>query len=198
MIEALIGIGAIVLGLVSIELISRRFTINAGVMRKITHVATALLVIALSLLLGYKAFVIIGIVFAAIMAFLHVVYPLKSLSDRAHASLGEIWFPIGVAVSAALLHSPAEFVVVIFILGFADTAAYFAGSHSKSPRIIFNKTVAGSIAFLIIALLPLLFITAPQVALVVAIALTVTEAVSPFGSDNATVPIAASLALICF
>ncbi len=122
---------------------------------------------------------------------------------------GEFYFAI--ALGSLLLASPVAplyFFIPILTLTLADAFAAIAGQtwpHPPLPGIMRDKTLAGSLVFLVIAFfcsfLPLLLASGLpfQRLLVVsglfAVTTCVTEAVSRNGSDNLFIPASACLAL---
>jgi dolichol kinase len=194
-----VAIVSIVVGLVACEVLAYVTKIPKSVLRKFTHIAMSLIVIFIGLLINYSIFVPLGIIFGIGMLLLRFVFPLRSLSDRANNSYGEVLFPIGVGLAAFIVNDVHQFVICILILGFADTAAYIAGRHLKSRMIVFDKTVAGSTAFFITCLVILLFMTPLSlVAISIASALTICEIISPWGGDNFTLPVVSALLLVFF
>jgi len=74
-------------------------------------------------------------------------------------------------------------------MGLSDTAGYAAGKWLKRPRLLFGKTLPGSLAFFLSALIICLpfGLPLPHAVLLAAVG-AVTELASPYGLDNATVP----------
>jgi dolichol kinase len=186
------------LGLLVLELLTRYTKISENILRKIVHVGLATSIIALSFIINYKDFISIGLVVAIVLVTVRGFVPLKTLSKSAKRSFGEILFPIGVIISAVASQTMFDFIAIIAILGYADTVAYVIGTNVKSPKLLFNKSVAGSLGFMIVTFGILLLVVAPLPAIGIAVLLTVTEALSPFGSDNIFVPIVASILLLSF
>lgn len=180
-----------------LEAASHRMHFRPALVRKAVHVGMAALIIFFSLLFDYSIFIWLGIAFGILMLILRFTKPLKSLSDRHKQSYGEVFFPFGVTAAALFSHSTANFIAVISILGLADTAAYFIGGAVKSPKLLFSKTLAGSIVCATVTFLIALFVVQPVFAALVGLAVACIEAVSPRGSDNLTIPIV-SAALIAF
>ena len=153
------------------------------------------MVLILSFCFGHTIFITIGIFFTLLMLTLRRVHPLQSLSDRAQESYGEVVFPLGVAVTAALSQTTEIFMISVAVLGIADTAAYIVGHTVQSKKLVFEKTIAGSGACFICSLLLLLAVAAPIPAIITSITITLAELVSSRGYDNASIPIVASLLL---
>jgi len=177
------------------EEFARRSHISPAIMRKIGHVGMSLLVIAVGLIVGRHGVIEVSAFFALLLFFLHFFRPLKSISDRHSGSLGEVFFPIGVALTAFIAPTNADFVAAVLVLGLADTTAYFAGTRIKSPKLPFHKSIAGSLGFFVVASIILLFVTSWFWALPFAAALTIVEFLGAFGLDNLFIPVVAALLL---
>jgi dolichol kinase len=177
------------------ELVVYRFKPEPEVARKLVHATSAVLAACLPLLISYRQIAFLGIGFALGMGVLRRVRPLVSLTGVDRDSYGEIWFPLGVGMLAALFPYSACYVYGTLVLGFADTAAALAGSRVPSRRLPFTrgKTVAGTLAFLMVsAAIGAAFtgaLSAP--ALAAAFVLAAAEALASRGTDNAVVPILA-------
>ncbi len=179
-----------------IEIISRTTSIKRSHSRKITHVGASLLVASLSYIIDYKLFIYLGLFFTIGMSFSRYKLPLKSLSDRAEHSYGEIFLPLGITISAMICTNLNYFVCAVLIVGLADTAAYYFGQNIKSPKLYKNKTIAGSVACLIMVFIISLFVSSVTKSLLIAVILTFGELVSPRGSDNLSLPMLASIAYV--
>ena len=177
------------------ELIAYRFAPSPELMRKLVHAASGVLAACLPLFISYRQIAFLGIGFAVAMAVMRRVRPLVSLSGVDRDSYGEIWFPLGVGALAALFPYSACYVYGTLVLGFADTAAALAGARIRSRRLPLTarKTLAGSVAFLIVTVAIGAAVTGAFSAAVLgaALALAAAEALASRGSDNAVVPLLA-------
>lgn len=194
--DLLIALLSITALLILLEVIARLSKCPPSVMRKITHVSTSLLICLIALLMGHTIFVYLGLLFIFVLAGVRHIYPLRSLSDRASQSYGEVFFAVGIMSAAFICTTAPQFITTVLILGLADTTAYFIGRHFTSPKILFGKTILGSLAFVITSFVICLFTLSPLHALGIALVLSACELVSPYGSDNATVSIAAAALLV--
>jgi dolichol kinase len=180
----------IVTGLVSAELLAKT-KLPKTWLRKFAHIGIAIIVIGCSLFVDYREFAIGGIIAAVAMLAVKQTGVLKSLSSHfAKRSYGEVMFPLGVTVSAILAHNLAFFIVSIAIVGLADTAAYVIGKSIKSRELIFTKTIAGSVAFFIVAFIILLFVVSPLKAGAIGAVATIAEMIGIQGTDNILIPFA--------
>lgn len=182
--------------LVVLEILARRKVYPANIARKVTHLASSLLICAVAFyILDYRWFILLGLVFAAVLFIARQTIGMKSIADRSHESFGEVFFALGTAAAALLCATSTQFIITMAILGLADTAAYFVGRNIKSAKLVFNKTLAGSLAFMIVSFMVALFTTTPTQALLIAACLAVVEIFSLYGSDNLSLPIISSVLL---
>jgi phytol kinase len=131
---------------------------------------------------------------------------LGGLDDSTGARrVGTVLHPLAfVLLFLSLWESPAAIAAGLWVMAFADPAAALAGRKWGTPGA--GKTLAGSLAFAVVATVAMLAVAcwiAPRVgggapalwALIpIAIGATLVERFSPGGSDNLTVPLAVSLA----
>lgn len=194
--EYLITISVLIVALVFFEMLSRsQKALSKKLVRKMVHVVSSLIVIVCALVFSHTIFIAIGLVFGLGLILARRWMPLDSLSDRAESSLGEIMFPLGVAVTAAVAQDVEVFVFSVAVLGISDTVAYVVGSTVSSRKLIFEKTFAGSVAFALSSTVLLVWILPIVPALAISVTLAVTELFSPRGSDNLSLPILCALLL---
>lgn len=194
----IIGIAIVfIAGLLVLEFASRKTRLPRALIRKAGHVGLALVIAVAAVYVGKDVFVPIGLGFAAVALLLRQL-PLESLRTFKTTSYGEVLFPLGVGLAALITTSSDEFIIAMLILGLADTAAYVVGTHVRSPRMIGSKTVAGTLAFTVVAFAIICITTGSLWALVIAPLLASVELISRWGSDNITVPVATSLLLLIF
>jgi phytol kinase len=138
---------------------------------------------------------------------------LPSVHKTSRVSVGSVLFPLpvyGCFLAAELAQQPVVYYLPVALLTFADTAAE-TGGHVWGHRTVQffhgQKTLAGSLSFLVCALLInflLLFFTSGwpfpkyvQATIAIALSATVAEGVTLKGWDNLTVPaIAVTLLLL--
>lgn len=188
--------GIAVVGGIVFSILMTKWHIPVPWVRKISHLGAMLVIILGAYFFGYHLMIIVGIVFAVLLLLIKLVRPPKALSTKeAKESYGEIFYFIGVALTATLAHSLSHFVIPIAILGLADTAAYVAGKSLHSPKLIFSKSMAGSTAFAVVAFVLFLFVLPWWGAGIGAILTAGVELVGAYGSDNIIIPVVASLIL---
>lgn len=186
---------AFLAGLAALEIVARRTKISHNIIRKAGHIGLTLVIASVSFLVGKEVFIPIGLGFFVVALLMRHFLKLRSLSKFASVSYGEALFPLGIGIAAFTAQSVEVFITCVLILGFADTAAFVCGRHFKSPKIIFNKTVAGSLAFAVVSTIIIFAFTSSWWAIPISIVLAIVEILGLHGSDNLTLPVAASLML---
>ncbi len=181
---------------------SRRLIHNETA-RKLVHFAHALVVASWPVFIGYW-FVIVGeIIFlgAVLVAQEYKIFHHIRIVNR--QTWGEYFFPLGVIVLALFAPPIWVFVAALLLLGLADGMAAIVGNklNTKAYKIFgHKKTVGGSLAFFIVSALIMLaavWATPGAVsfgqlwAVIVGVPLlaTIAENISPYGSDNFTIPL---------
>lgn len=192
MVDVLITGVIVAAAIVLAEVAARRWRLSEFAARKTLHLAAALAVAAGTVVADYRAYLWTGLIFTAVMVGSRWL-PLATLAAMRQTSLGEVFFPVGVALSSLIAPNLTGFVAASLVLGLADTAAALAGRHWASPRLLWSKTLAGSGAFLLVAGVLLLVIAPRPPVLAIVAASTLAEALSPKGSDNLTVPVVVAL-----
>lgn len=184
---------ALLIGLAFFEFVAHKTAIPRWVMRKAVHVAMAILVIIFSLVFSPHIFVYIGLLFGIVMIAFRLLRPLASLSDRYEQSFGEIFFPFGIMLAALICPETIGFIAAIGILGFSDTAAYFAGTYLRSKKLLFGKTLSGSTAFALVTFMLCVPVIPLPLAVLATLSLTIIEMASLRGADNLTIPVVAAV-----
>lgn len=169
--------------------------LTANTTRRVSHVLAGVMAAFLPRLLTKEQILMMAGLFFLGLIFSKRMKLLRSIHDVSRATIGEILFPVGVGL-AALLFLPSErplYELAILNLGLADAAANFAGSAIPSHRVIFDKTVIGSLTFLVVSF-ALSFVYLPLgPAIATAVTATYAEAASPHGWDNVTIILAVGL-----
>ena len=130
---------------------------------------------------------------------------IKSMERSGNGNLGTVYFPISLLILVILTFgvtfNPLIGAIGILTLGYGDGLAAVIGSKWGKRKLIYGKSVEGSLTMLLatfIVTFTLLafnfsFPIALSVALVLAISATVIELYTPKGLDNLTVPLFTSL-----
>ncbi len=195
--------------LLIIELLFKIFSIKPEITRKIAHIVCTLSSIGFIYFFDNQIYVfVICLSFFILLLISKSKNIFKSIDAVSRKTLGSFLLPLGIYLTYIFSYKSVlkvEYILPITILAISDPiAAIFGVFIKKNNRqisiyaISFNKTYFGSIAFLISSFLisylifktfnyPLSypFITSISFAFI----LTVVEILSPFGSDNVSVPL---------
>ena len=128
-------------------------------------------------------------------------------SDNNKESLGTVYYALSllilVLITFGLLNNPALGLCGILVMGYGDGLAAVIGQAVKSKEFVIagnKKSLAGSLAMFCVTLIIfvgfLVYSNAEYIAIksiLVAILMTIVEAVSIKGTDNLTVPLITSL-----
>lgn len=152
-----------------------------------------------------------GLLFALVISASKKNYILKSIHDIKRPGIGEVVYPLGIALSALIIW-PLSIIAYqgsCLILGLSDgLAGYIGNKYGKRVYSVIggSKTVEGSVIFLystiVIFLIYYFFRTInPSVwgigmVFIYGIGITLIEAVFSDGWDNLIIPIASGLALL--
>lgn len=174
--------------------------------RKLTHVGVGILAASWPWYLSWNQIKVLGILSLIFALFNRFTKIFSFTGHVRRTTYGDIFFSIAIVATAWLTHVKLYYTLIMLIVGVSDTAAALIGEQAgKRWRYrIFGqtKTVYGTMAFWFCSLLifgvgllwardlmPLrnyvgLIICLPPI-------LAATENISPFGSDNLTVPLVA-------
>ena len=193
----------------------RHFELHPEYARKIVHVGSGLMAMALPWMFESSGPVVVaclicaGFVSACRHTSLLPVSVRQVLGGVERRSGGEYYFPLAVAILFVVARGNLTlYLLPLAALTFADTAAAIVGTRfgvTRYPALAGEKSVEGSLAFLFVAapvavmLLSILSELGPGQVLVVAgwlaVTTTLAEAISTRGTDNLTVPLVAFVVL---
>lgn len=195
---------ALGLGLIALAYaLKNRKLIHNETARKLVHFAHALVVAGWPVFFGYW-FVILGeLAFLGAVIIAQEYRLFHALRQIGRKTWGEFFFPLGVIIMAIIAPPVWVFVTALLLLGLADGAAAIVGTRIKSKAYkIFGhkKTIAGSLAFFAVSALVMfgVLLIGPElvglrqfwlVVLGIPVVATIVENISPYGSDNLTVPL---------
>lgn len=177
-----------------IETLRRKNKISAEITRRLAHIFSGLCTVINFWLLPseyFIALVLISLIGATISQRFGILTAIHGVSRRTY---GEIFLPLGVLASYAVSAGKSDlFIPSILVMTFADSLAGLVSTYYKEPR----KMLRGSLVFFLVSL-SILIGTGSGLGqgLLVATLLTLIERYSPIGSDNLTVPAAASALLL--
>ncbi len=196
---AAIGVLAILLA----DALRHRHVIGNELARKSIHITHALIIGSWPFFTNYKI-VIAAEVFSFGMVLLARVFKLFGpLREVKRLSWGEFFFPLAVIIMALLEPSQWLFLAAVLHFGLADGLAAIIGSRVKKGHyIIFGhrKSVVGTMVFWLVSLAIVSWFLYGQsgldpqfwpVVITISTITAIIENISPWGSDNFTVPLAA-------
>ncbi|KND49187.1 MAG: phytol kinase [Parcubacteria bacterium C7867-008] len=179
------------------EVLKRRFSLPASITRRVVHVLTAVVAAAAPLFVSEREIIIVSLLFAAVLWWSHSRGLLSSIHSVERKTFGEVWLPIGIAITAFLFlpNSVASFQFGVLIMGISDPIAGFVGETRGKRRLAFlgsTKSIEGSAAFFTSSMLltALLIPVFGCHLLLIPLLLTILEFVLIFGLDNLFLPIA--------
>lgn len=212
----LTGIGGLFI-LIACEYFIRRNKLKGEKARKLVHITIAVYASTWAFYLNNQLIILISLILIASVVIAQKKRILKSMKSVGRVTYGEVWYPIGIGVSALLFHNPYVYMLAILHMGLADGLAAVVGkSMGKNARRYkiagTTKSIAGSLVFFatsfivyfgyweifadqsaLYASAMLVFVVSLSSALLV----TITEVIAPKGSDNIIVPvIAGTLAIL--
>jgi phytol kinase len=187
----------------------RRHPSQAELSRKLMHVSLGLLTLTFPWLFdqAWPVFVVCGgiAIWLVLVRRLSIVHAhFGGAIDVARVSWGEVYFPIGVAALFVVSGgNPILYCIPLAILTLADTAAALVGSSYGHWRYTTleggKKSAEGSVAFFLVAYfavhVPLLLVTQIErvdvllVAVILALLVTLFEAIAWRGLDNLFIPL---------
>ncbi len=187
--------------------------------RKLFHVMHALtlaglaFVVPLNWILGLEILFFISMIITRYLVY-NNNHLLKWVSYMSRAykvgrvSYGEFFYPVSIIILVLLAHSKWEFAAAVLILGLADTAAAMVGKKygKRTTYTILGqkKSFTGSVAFFVVCLAVLTGFVALAPGIIpvnlafvglVTLAITVSENVGVYGSDNLLIPVVAVVLL---
>jgi phytol kinase len=196
--------------LVLAETVRRAFAVESEWTRKLVHVLMGLTASAFPWLFDDgRSVVLLCALFALVLGASLAFSGLPSIHRVDRRTAGALWFPLGVAWVFVAAHGRSDlYRMAMLVLTLADPAAAVVGRAGGTHRLRLgdgSKTLEGSLAFFLVAsscllvALSLTTVVHPGESFVRAIAigalLTAVELLSPAGSDNFLVPVAAFLLL---
>jgi phytol kinase len=199
---------AVVLGLG--EGLRRGLHLSVEFTRKFVHVGVGMIAFGLVVLFREWYYAIIPpLVFIVVNYISYRRQIFRGMETGEQNQLGTVYFPISFSILIPLLWSaPALLVASLMPLTWGDAFAAILGRRFGRTRfVVFHQTrsAEGSLAMfafsLVSTFLALVVFGQPVgtgivLALAVALVATVVEALSPWGIDNLTVPLASALVLV--
>ncbi|MCB0282005.1 MAG: DUF92 domain-containing protein [Calditrichaeota bacterium] len=197
------------------EFLSRSFGLSKEFTRKFVHVSVGVLVFIFSFFItGAQALIFLCLVFS-IINLLIIKFDLVPALNGNRKSYGTVYYPLALMIALIMLwdHYKIIFLNIVLILALADAAAAIVGQNSKKPityKILNDvKTIQGSSAmfFTTFIIIVGLYFTNEKIELsysiwiiapIIALIITLAEAISSKGSDNLSISIISGFFLFIF
>lgn len=182
--------------LLCVELARRNYGWKPENTRRILHLLSGSFALLMSSVLKPWVFVLMTLCFFTVISISFFSSYFSAIHKVKRKTIGELLFPIGILLAYFSAQGyNAYFVSALLILTFADPLASWVGMNYKKNKY------AGSVAFFACTLV--ILITSFSVSnlfflSIIAILLTVIERHSPYGTDNATLPLSTVLLLKLF
>jgi dolichol kinase len=195
------------------ELLINLKIIKGELARKVVHIIIAVFAATWGYYLNPTAIVLISLILVLAVVIVKKYSLLQSFRAVNRVTYGEIWFPLGIGISALMFPSPDVYALAILHMGLADGLAAVVGVKMGKNAGKFKigkstKSIAGTATFVAVSFsiyiaywlsvdtlqlfsqyLPL----AVAVSFSSAILVASIEVFAPKGSDNIAVPVAAGI-----
>jgi phytol kinase len=176
----------------------RRWKLGPEPARKTAHVASALVASTLPWFMSFPAVAVLALLFVPFMLVSRRLDLFPAVHAVERSTLGEMWFPLGVAAVALAVPQHGPYAYGVLVMGLSDAAAGIVGQRygHRAFRIAGAwKTYAGSTTFFLTTLaLTVVAASAggmsPAWVVVLPAILTVVEASLGGGTDNLVLPVA--------
>lgn len=200
--------GALFLALFcSAELLALRTVLTAELSRKMVHVAAGILAAALPIAMPFPEIALLAALFVPFMVVSRRLGLFPAIHGVERSTLGEAYFPAGIAAAALLFPDPLHYVYGVLVMAVSDALAGLVGARygKRGYRLLMApKTYLGSAVFCLasaalasVALALTGFGLVPAIVLAFAVAgvVTVVEAILGGGLDNVALPALGAAAL---
>lgn len=207
-IVAVVAFSAVFLGLLAgAEAASRRWKLGPELARKSAHVSSAAVAATLPWFMSFPAVAVLALLFVPFMLISRRLDLFPAVHAVERSTLGEMWFPLGIAVVALAVPDRGPYAFGVLVMGFSDAAASVVGQRygNRAFRVLGGwKTYAGSSTFFVttlaltvatLARLGRFSVASVPVAVGVSGVLTVVEAAFGGGTDNLVLPVVAAALL---
>jgi len=169
--------------------------------RKIVHMIAAIIICCFPYVLSLYHIILLSILFALIFLVAKIFHFLPIINKVKRITLGEVFYPLGVMISAIIFLPQGEiraWQFGILVLGFSDAVANICGGlfgRFKFKLIGNTKSLEGSSAFFLCTLILLVLMKGQlnsfslNFYLLASLFLTFIEVVFFFGLDNLFLPV---------
>ncbi len=192
----------------AVETAKRILGVPTEVTRKIAHVGAAIGAACLPAFVTYGEIALTSGIFVVLLVVSKKYGLFSAVHEVSRDTKGEVYFPVAVGLMALCFPSTVPYVFGLLVMGISDTAAAAVGGRARRRYTLLgsDKSYAGNAAFalstLCIAACVLGWLAGVPVDRIVPVAagatvvLTAIEAISPRGTDNLTVPLAAGIVIV--
>ncbi len=203
-----LSLGLILIILVANELLCRSKNLQPETGRKTIHILIGSFIAFWPLYMSWRQIQLLSLVLLAGVFISYQFGVFGAIHNVKRRTSGELWYPIGIGLSALLTTQPWIFTVAVLHLSLADGLAAVVGK--KYGRMHYRigehtRSITGSLAFLAVSMGLCLFAffalrnELPGISLAVfavtPFLATTAESISRHGLDNVFVPLAVVLAL---
>jgi len=204
MIYVIISIATAIIILIITELLGFKNIIKQELARKISHLVISASIISWAFFVNMQVILGLGLIFLAAAIVERELNIFASARHVGRRSFGELFFPLGVVIIAYMDPSKWIFIAAMLYLGLADSMAALIGKAKGKHKLLNNKTLEGSAAFLIVSVIitAWVILAAPTglggnwTAIIwLPFVTTVVEALAPWGVDNMLVPALVAIVL---
>jgi phytol kinase len=189
------------------ELLWRTNILRSEYSRKLIHILVGSFAASWGFFLRDNQILLLAIAMFMVVLISRVFKIFSSIHMVNRKTWGELFFPLGIALSALLTDSPWIFLAAVLHVSLADGLAALIGRKyvKKYGYTVFGqqKTIVGSLTFLNISLAIILavMVLAPDLSIHIAVVFalplvaTIAEVLGVFGSDDVLIPLAVVAAL---
>ena len=189
-----------ILLLIFCEHLNRRMNISSEYTRKLAHFVSTFSVLLFPRVFKDGGYVLaICAIFFVMLFIANIKRILQSIDGVERRTGGSYLLALSVGICyhiSVMLENGILFTLPILILAICDPLAGIMGKYFHSKHILYGKTIAGSLTFLISSLCISVFYLSvvhhPSVfilSLMIALSASITELLSPRGTDNLTIPL---------
>lgn len=213
MLELIFAVSGVGLILILGEILWRLKITKGEYARKFVHILTAIFAASWALFMDNQTIILVSMIVVAVVIIVNTYNLFPSIHSIKRATYGEIWFPLGIGVSALIFANPYVYALAVLHMGLADGMAAVVGVSmgKRAGRFTIagnTKSIAGTLTFIVISFSLYLaywfYYTAVPVfsenpaqavfiSLSSALIVATVELVAPKGSDNVLVPLSAGL-----
>lgn len=188
---ALLGFLSFGMLLAFLEILSRKFSLSAEWVRRIPHICATLFTLFLNFYLSSLLLLSLLGIFCLIMFLSRKLKILNHIHGVSRRTMGEELLPLGFIGAYVIANgNNAIFVPSLLLVGIADPVTGIVMER-------YRKHFLGILIFTFVSFSLLILFTQITwwMAIIISLLLAIVERISPYGTDNLSIPIAAALLL---